>query len=68
MVNRLTPLKANENTAAGLLDMRTAEFLALVEDGHLPKGHEIAPGVVRWDTEQLRKIGSGEAIDGEIEW
>ncbi len=68
MANRPTPILANEITAAALLDMRPAEFRALVAGGHLPRGREIAPGVVRWDIEQMRKIGTGEAIDGGIEW
>ncbi|MBI1172573.1 hypothetical protein GC209_14345 [bacterium] len=68
MANRLTPILANETTTAALLDMRPAEFRALVAGGHLPKGREIAPGVIRWDTEQIRKIGTGEAIEGAIKW
>jgi hypothetical protein len=68
VTKRLTPIHANETTAAALLDMRPAEFRSLVEGGHLPRGREIAPGIIRWDTEQLRKIGTGEAIDGGIEW
>ena len=57
-----------ETNAAALLDMKPAEFRALVEAGHLPRAREIAPGVPRWDTEQLRMIGKGEAIEGGIEW
>ncbi len=68
MANRLTPILANETTAAQLLDLRPAEFRALVAAGHLPKAREIAPGVTRWDTEDLRRIGRGEAIEGEIPW
>ena len=54
------PIFANETSAARLLDMKPAEFRALVEAGHLPKGKEIAPGFVRWDTEELRKLAKGE--------
>jgi len=67
-MNRLTPFFANEATAAALLDMKKAEFCRLVDLGHLPRGREIAPGCVRWEAETLRKIGTGEAIDGRIEW
>ena len=38
------PMMASETTAARLLDLRTPQFLKLVDDGHLPPGREIAPG------------------------
>jgi hypothetical protein len=47
-----------------LLDMSTAEFRRLVEAGALPRGREIAPGLRRWDTEELRKIVRGDATEG----
>lgn len=62
------PILASETSAARLLDMKLAEFRSLVEAGHLPRGREIAPGLWRWATEDLRRIVSGEAIDGEIDW
>lgn len=70
MTNRLTPMLASDRTAAALLDLKPAEFRKLVEGGHLPRGREIAPGLTRWDTEELRRIASGEAIEGqgEIPW
>lgn len=68
MANRPLPILATETTAAQLLDMKPAEFRALVGAGHLPRGREIAPGMVRWITEDLRKIASGEAIEGGIDW
>ena len=58
------PILASETTAAKLLDMKPAEFRALVDRGHLPKGFEIVPGVERWDVDGLRRIGRGDAIDG----
>jgi hypothetical protein len=64
----LTPILANEKTAAALLDMPVTEFRALVDGGHLPKGREIAPGVIRWEAEALRQIARGDAIDGGIQW
>jgi hypothetical protein len=68
MPNRPAPLHASEPTAAALLDLPLSEFRALVKAGHLPRGREIAPGVIRWQTETLRKIGTGEAIDEGIDW
>lgn len=58
------PILATESTAARLLDMKPGEFRALVEAGHLPRGREIAPGVVRWPVDDLRRIVSGEAAEG----
>ncbi|MFT6426200.1 MAG: hypothetical protein ACJAYH_000387 [Celeribacter sp.] len=55
---------ASETTAARLLDLEAKQFRSLVDQGYLPNGHEIAPGVVRWDTEMLKQISNGEA--GEI--
>lgn len=60
MVTRLTPILANETTAAALLDMSPADFRALVNAGHLPRGKEIAPGFPRWDTDDLRKLSKGD--------
>lgn len=68
MANRPLPIMATETTAAQLLDMKPAEFRALVGAGHLPKGREIAPGMVRWITEDLHKIASGAAMDEGIKW
>lgn len=62
------PILASEARAARLLDMKLTQFRSLVEAGHLPRGREIAPGVLRWVTDDLRKIASGEAIEGGIEW
>ncbi|QCO56953.1 hypothetical protein EOK75_14225 (plasmid) [Pseudorhodobacter turbinis] len=69
-MSKPTPILANEANAAKLLDMKPAEFCALVERGHLPRGREIAPGFVRWDVDELRRIGRGDAIDGMdgVQW
>lgn len=66
----MIPIFASEGKAAKLLDMRPEEFRALVDAGHFPRGREIAPGVVRWEVDMLRRIGCGDAIDGmgDIEW
>ena len=61
----LAPILAGEKKAAELLDMKPAEFRALVEAGHLPKGTEIAPGYRRWDVDALRKIATGQACEGD---
>lgn len=67
-MTKALPLWANEKTSASLLDMKPCEFCALVADGHLPRGREIAPGVIRWNTDELRAIGRAEAVDGSISW
>ena len=65
-----TPIMASETTAARLLDLHTPEFKELVDKGHLPPGHEIAPGVVRWDTEVLKRISAGDVTElwDQIQW
>lgn len=60
----VAPILASERSAARLLDLTPAEFARLVEAGHLPRPREIAPGVKRWDVEELRRIASGEAAEG----
>jgi hypothetical protein len=64
------PILANEVSAAQLLDMKLDEFRSLVEAGHLPRGREIAPGLVRWPVDDLRRLASGEASDGMggVQW
>ena len=64
------PILASEVSAAKLLDMSRTEFRALVDGGHLPHGREIAPGVVRWDVEDLRRICRGDAAESlsDIKW
>lgn len=66
----LVPLFVAEATAARLLDLPVWKFRELVESRHLPRGREIAPGVVRWSADDLRRIASGEAIDGmgDVRW
>lgn len=61
MTARPTPIHASEPTAAALLDLPVKEFRALVNAGHLPRGQEIAPGVVRWPVDDLRRIVAGES-------
>ena len=65
----LAPLFVRERNAAKLLDMKPAEFSALVKDGHLPKARDIG-GFKRWDIQDLRRIISGEAAEGmgDVKW
>lgn len=63
---RQMPIYASLRTAAALLDMPPAEFARLVDRGSLPGPVRIA-GHERWDTEHLRKIATGEAIDPDFE-
>lgn len=65
---RGNPILASETTAARLLDMKPAEFRALVQAGHLPCGREIAPGTIRWPVDDLQNIANGKAVDGGIDW
>ncbi|KPQ07474.1 MAG: hypothetical protein HLUCCA12_06555 [Rhodobacteraceae bacterium HLUCCA12] len=69
-MNRPAPILASETSAARLLDMKPAEFRALVEAGHFPRGREIAPGMVRWPVDELRLIANGEAAEGlgDVQW
>lgn len=63
------PIFASKRSAAKLLDMKLAEFCALVENGHLPKPRDIG-GLKRWDTEELQRIIRGDAVEGagDIQW
>ena len=69
MLSRLTPMLANEKTAATLLDMKPTDFRRLVEEGHLPKGKTIG-GFTRWDTEDLLRIIRGDVVEGmgSVQW
>lgn len=62
----LTPFLASEKTAAELLDMKPTEFRQLVRAGHLPRGEEIAPGVVRWETDHLRNLRAGRLARPDV--
>ena len=62
------PLFASEATAARLLDMQRAQFRSLVEAGALPKGQEIAPGVIRWRVADLDAILTGKAMSEDFQW
>ncbi len=65
----LAPLYACERSAAKLLDMKPAEFSALVKGGHLPPPRDIG-GFERWDVQELQRIISGGAADGmgDVQW
>lgn len=63
-------IMASEARAAKLMDLTRSEFKSLVEVGSLPPGREIAPGIVRWNVQELRRIASGDQIEGmqDVEW
>ena len=65
----LAPILASERSAAKLLDLKPADFRALVDKGVLPKPAQIGE-FERWDVEQLRAIASGDLAScaGVIEW
>lgn len=58
-----------ERRAAGVLDLKPAEFRQLVDDGHLPRPYPCG-GFERWDADELIRIWKGEAMDGmgDIAW
>lgn len=62
------PIFASEKTAAKYFELSQMEFRRLVREGHLPKGEEIAPNVKRWNVDALRRIATGAAASGEMEW
>ena len=70
MARPSVPIFASEIRAAQLLDLKPTQFRELVKAGHLPRGREIAPGLVRWPVDDLRRIASGEASDGmgDVQW
>ena len=70
MARPSAPIYASETSAAQLLDLRPAQFRELVQAGHLPRGREIAPGLIRWPVDDLRRIASGDASDGmgDVQW
>lgn len=68
MAPRPAPLFATERTAAQLLDMKVAEFLALVNEGHLPPPCNIGGRVKRWAVADLERVASGAAIEEGIRW
>lgn len=61
-VEAVQPLYASERSAARLLDMRPAEFRALVEAGVLPRPVCIAGKIERWKVSMLDDILSGKII------
>lgn len=69
-MKNLVPLLVTEQSAARLCDMRVSEFRRLVDAGHLPRGREIVPGLLRWPVRDLQSIIDGTAATGsdEIQW
>ncbi|MEL6596543.1 MAG: hypothetical protein AAFQ47_11440 [Pseudomonadota bacterium] len=69
-MKRFAPILAGERLAAELLDLKLSDFSRLVGEGHLPRGREIAPGVVRWSVDDLRGIANGTVAEGmgDVKW
>lgn len=62
-MNAVAPILASERTAAKLLDMKPAEFRALVDEGVLP-GPKRVGEFDRWEVEHLKLVACGNAIEG----
>ncbi|MCB1371511.1 MAG: hypothetical protein KDJ83_11535 [Rhodobacteraceae bacterium] len=57
----ITPILANERTAAELLDMELSQFQALVASGHLPPAKRI--GILkRWSMDEIVETVSARSI------
>lgn len=63
------PIFVGERQAAQLFDLKPAQFRALVDGGQLPKPKTIGE-FERWDTGELCRVASGDAIDGvgDVQW
>ncbi|MDW3222505.1 MAG: hypothetical protein R8G34_06385 [Paracoccaceae bacterium] len=63
------PILVGERQAARLFDQRLAQLRALVEGGALPRPKTIGE-FERWDTMELCRVASGDAIDGmgDVQW
>ncbi len=70
MAHHSAPLFARETSAAQLLDLKPTQFREYVQAGPPPRGREIAPGLVRWPVDDLRRIANGDASDGmgDVQW
>lgn len=64
------PIMVSAQTAAKMLDLPLATFLRLIAEGVLPRGREIALGIIRYDVESLRTIARGEVVNGmnDVDW
>ncbi len=63
------PIFASESLAAKMLDMKRTEFQRLVASGNQPPPRDIG-GLKRWDIDKLKRIISGDLVDGMagVEW
>lgn len=57
------PIAVRETKAAQMLDLPVSEFRRLVAVGALPKGRELAPGIVRWNWGHIEAIRRGLTMD-----
>ncbi len=69
-MNNFRPLVVSEYGAAHLLSVRLKVFRSLVDQGCVPRGRELAPGLTRWSVEELSAFVSGKAVQGleDVEW
>lgn len=63
-------LYANESNTAKMFDLTLTEFRSLVQNGYLPPGRRIAPGLIRWSVHEMQSVADGSAQDGGacIQW
>lgn len=63
-------IMVSQETAAKLMELTRHEFKSLVEAGVLPRGREIAPGITRWNVQELHRIASGDLVEGmgDVDW
>ncbi|MBY6056794.1 hypothetical protein [Leisingera daeponensis] len=68
-MGRIAPIAVAEKGAAQLLDMKPAEFRALVDQGVLPRPRKVGT-YERWDAEELRAVMRGDFVDGfeDVKW
>lgn len=66
----MQPIMVSQDSAARLMELTRSEFKSLVESGALPRGREIAPGITRWCVQELRRIASGDLVEGmgDVDW
>lgn len=67
---KVDPIMVSDATAAKMLDLPLSTFQRLVGEGVLPRGREIAAGIIRHDVDNLRRAVKGHAIEGmeDVRW
>ena len=69
-MSKITPIFVTAKTAAALFEMTPRDFLALVEEGVLPKPETIGNRHERWEIAALTEIVKGQRADSyeDIQW